>query len=139
MTEKEILDISEKIISNNDFAVIGTISKKRFPNIYALKLMKKDGLKKFYFSTKLNSNKINQIKKYKKGCIYFYDMITFTFNNVLIEGIYKIDPKSAYGVSNFYDMESNQEDLCTIIFESKKLYLYMSNKKYIVDFSKIKE
>lgn len=139
MKDIEILEFAEKIINTNEFTLIGFNGKKRFPNIAALKLMKKDKLKKLYFNTKYNSEKIKQIKKHKKGCLYFYDMVTFTFNNVLLEGIFKIEKNLSNGISNFYNSENAPDDLCTLIFETKKIYLYVPNTKYIVDIRKVKE
>lgn len=136
MTEQEILQNAEKLIANNEFAMVGTIGKKSFPNIRALKVMKREGLNTFYFSTRSDSEKVKQMKKHKKGCIYFYDTLTFTFANVLIEGKFSIKPNTLFGISSFYKLDNEPYDFCTVKFEATKLYYYVPYQKYIVNIKK---
>lgn len=136
MTEQEILSSAEQIVARNEFALVGTVSKK-YPNIRALRIMKRDGLKTFYFSTKSKSDKVKQMKWHKKGCVYFYDTTTFTFSNVLIEGKFIIEPNTTFGISNFYKMDAEPYDFCTIKFVAKYLYFYAPYKKYKINMNKL--
>lgn len=128
MTNEECLKYSEDLISKNTYAIIGTISNKKYPNTRVLKVMKRDNLKTFYFSTKENSLKVKQIKKNKKGCILFYDESKFA--SVMIEGKFEIQENKLFEVSNFYDLDSDPYDFCNLIFKSEILYLYVPYTKY---------
>lgn len=136
MTEQDILLNAEKLIATNQIAMVGTISKKKFPNIRALDIIKREGLNTFYFSSKCDSDKIIQIKKRKKGCIYFYDSMTFTFSNVLIEGEFKIESNNSVENSNFYKMSSESNEFCTIKFKAINLYYYTPYQKYKINMLK---
>lgn len=136
MTEQDILKNAEKIISSNQVAMIGTINKKKFPNIRALTIIKSYGFKTFYFNTKCDSDKMVQIKKNKKGCIYFYDTMTFTFSNVLIEGKFTIEPDTIIETPDFYKISSVTNDFCTIKFEAINLYYYAPYQKYKISMKK---
>jgi general stress protein 26 len=129
MEEKnKYLELSENLVSQNNHALIGTTSLKRYPNIRALKIMKREGLTTFYFSTRTNSDKIKQIKRRKKGCIYFYDIENF--NNLLIEGKFTVLPNTQFGISELYKLDDNPYEFCTIKFETKSLYFYEPYKKH---------
>ncbi len=131
MTEQDILKNIEKLVSSSETAMIGTISKQKFPNIRAMKVIKRENLNTFYFSTKADSDKVIQIEKRKKGCIYFYDDITFTFSSVLMEGKFSIIHNSSLEISNFYKTSESSE-FCIIKFEAINLYYYTPYNKYKV-------
>ncbi len=128
LTQEEALKYAEEMIQKNQYALIGTISKENFPNVRALKVMKREDLKTFYFSTKKTSLKVTQIKKNKKGCIFFYD--TSNYSSVMIEGTFEVKDNILFDVSNFYHLDPDPFDFCNIIFEAKVIYLYVPYKKY---------
>lgn len=134
MTEQEIIQNAEKLVNSNEFALFGTITKQKFPNIRAMKVMKREGLKTFYFVTKKDSAKIKEIERRSKGCIYWYDTTTFTFSNLMIEGKLEIIDNTMFGISQFYDMASEPYDFCTIKFKAIKLHYYAPYKKHTIDF-----
>jgi general stress protein 26 len=127
MSNEEILKYAEELINKNQYAIVGTISKS-FPNIRALKVMKKEGLKTLYFSTKKTSEKVNQMKRNKKGCLFFYD--TTNYSSVMLEGTFEIKDNVLFDVSTFFDLHPEPYDFCNIIFNTTKVYVYLQYKGY---------
>jgi outer membrane cobalamin receptor len=85
--------------------------------------MKNEGLKAFYFSTRLDSEKVKQVKRRKKSCIYFYDRQSYV--GIMIEGSFRVERNTMFGVSELYDLNPHDPyEFCTMIFESKTLYVY---------------
>ena len=128
MENDKYLKLSEEMVNKNKYALIGTIGGKRYPNIRALKIMKKDGLLVFYFSTRANSDKVKQIKRRRKGCIYFYE--TSNFSNLLIEGKFTVLNNTMFGIADLYHLDNDPYEFCTIKFESKTLYYYEPYEKH---------
>lgn len=128
MTLEEVKEYAEELIKKNEYAVIGTISKKSYPNTRALKIMEREGFNKFIFSTKKNTLKIEQIKKNKKGCIFFYDVDKYA--SVMIEGKFEVKENFLYDVSNFFFLHPDPYDFCNIIFEAEVMYVYIPYNKY---------
>lgn len=123
MTEQDILNIAKEVVDSNDIALIGTISSKRFPNIKAMKKMKNEDLKKFYFSTRIDSTKVKQIKRRRKGCVYFYDKEKF--KGVMLEGYFKVHNNTMFGVSELYELDPHDPyEFCTLEFNTKYAYVY---------------
>jgi len=128
MNNNEILKYAEELIDKNQYAIVGTINKEKFPNIRALKIMKRDNLKTLYFSTKKTSEKVKQMKKNKKGCLFFYD--TSTYSSVMLEGTFEIKDNVLFDVSTFFDLHPEPYDFCNIIFTTKKIYVYTHYNGY---------
>jgi general stress protein 26 len=123
MTEQEILELATQVIDANDIALVGTISLKRYPNIKALKKMKNEGLKTFYFSTKINSAKVKQIKRRSKGSVYFYDRENY--KGVMLEGHFKVENNTTVGISDLYELDAiDPYDFCTLKFVAEYIYVY---------------
>lgn len=123
MTEQDILELAQQVVDSNDIALIGTTSLKRFPNIKALKKMKNEGLKTFYFSTRIDSAKVKQIKRRRKGCVYFYDKVRY--KGVMLEGYFKVVNNTMFGVSELYELDPHDPyEFCTLVFNAKYAYVY---------------
>lgn len=123
MTGQDILDLAQQVVDSNDIALVGTISSKRFPNIKALRKMKNEGLKTFYFSTRIDSTKVKQIKRRHKGCVYFYDREKFI--GVMLEGYFKVLNNTMFGVSELYQLDPHDPyEFCTLEFNSKYAHVY---------------
>lgn len=128
MNKEDVIRIANEVIDNKKIALIGTKSNKGYPNIKALLLMQREGLHKFYFSTKTNSTKVKQIKRRKKGCIYFYDEKNYI--GIMIEGTFKVEHNQLFGISKLYDLDAiDPYDFCTIIFTAKTLHAYIQYQK----------
>ncbi|MDD2180932.1 MAG: pyridoxamine 5'-phosphate oxidase family protein [Bacilli bacterium] len=123
MTKEEIIELARKIIENNKYAMIGTNSVKGYPNVRALTKMKHDGFELFYFSTRANSEKVKQMRKKNKGCVYFYN--TDRYQSVMLEGTFFIEKNRDFDVSEIYKIDYDDPyDFCTIKFVTENIYVY---------------
>ncbi len=124
MTKEQILEVINQVIDEQKIALVGTISSKKYPNIKALKLMERDNLKTFYFSTKRESTKVKQMKRKSKGSIYFYDKEKYI--GIMFEGNFTVENNTRYGISELYDLDGiDPYDFCTVKFQSKRVTFYM--------------
>ncbi len=127
MNKEELLALATKIIDKNKYAMVGINGLKKHPNIYALMKMKNEGLYKFYFTTKKDSNKIKQIKKNEKGCLYFYD--EEEYQSVMIEGTFSIEKNETVPIADLYKLDPHDPfTFCTVVFETESLYVYTHYK-----------
>lgn len=131
MTKEEIIKYAEDMISKNEYALIGSTSKEKYPNIRALKVMKRESINTFYFSTKETTVKVDQIRRNNKGCIFFYD--TKNYASVMIEGTYKVTDNTLFDVSSFFFLDPDPYNFCNIIFNAETLYLYVPYQKHRID------
>lgn len=123
MTKEEILALAMEVIDANPIALVGTISLNRYPNIKALKNMKNEGLKTFYFSTRSDSAKVKQMKRRSKGSVYFYDKEKY--NGVMLEGKFKVETNTSVGISELYQLDAHDPyDFCTVKFVAECVYVY---------------
>ncbi len=130
MSEQEVLKYAEELISKNKFAIVGTISNEKYPNTRALRVMQRDGIKTFYFSTKKKSLKVAQIKKNNKGCIFFYDVEKYV--SIMFEGKFEVRDNTLFEISSFYELDPNPYDFCNLVFKAETLHLYIPYNKYIM-------
>ena len=127
MNKEQILNLAKEIIDSNEIAIVGSISLKKYPNVRALQKMKNEGFNTFYFSTRSDSMKVRQMKKRKKGCVYFYDRPTYS--TVMLEGEFKIEPNTTVGVSKLYELDpTDPYTFVTIKFITKYIYVYTHYK-----------
>jgi len=123
MNIESAMKIAKEVIDSSDIALVSTISSEKYPNTRALKKMKNDGFKTFYFSTKTKSNKIKQMKARKKGCIYFFNKEKHI--GVMLDGKFKIELNTSVGISDLYKIDPlDPYDFCTIKFITRNVYVY---------------
>lgn len=123
MNKDELLSLANNIIDNNNIAMVATNAPKGYPNVRALTTMKREGLELFYFSTRADSNKVKQMKKNARGSIYYYD--EKTYQTVMLEGKYKVEPNRDFDVSDIYKIDQvDPYDFATIKFYTESIYVY---------------
>ncbi|MDD3392321.1 MAG: pyridoxamine 5'-phosphate oxidase family protein [Bacilli bacterium] len=132
MTKEEILEIINKVIDEQKIAIIGTTSSKRYPNVKALRLMNREDINTFYFSTKRESLKVKQMKRRSKGSIYFYDKDKYV--GIMFEGKFKVENNTKYGISELYKLDAiDPYDFCSVIFKATTVYFYMNYQTVKID------
>lgn len=132
MNQTEATQITLEVINSNNVALIGTVNKKGNPNIKALTKLKNNGITRFYFSTQVNSVKVEQMKHHKEGCIYFFDVMQHI--GVLLEGEFNIIEGVAEGIAEIYQaMGADKFNLCTVEFVTKTVNLYKDFQTTIFD------
>ena len=125
MEKLKLIEFAKTVVDKNKYAMLGTNSSKKYPNIFAMMKMENEGLEKFYFSTRETSRKVSQIKKGKKGCVYFYD--ADNYQSVMLEGTFKVVDNTTVPVAEIYKMDPHDPfEFCTIIFEKKYVNVYLN-------------
>jgi general stress protein 26 len=123
MDKDSAMKIAKEVIDSNDIALVSSISSERYPNTRALKKMKNDDFKVFYFSTRTKSNKVKQMKSHKKGCVYFFNKEKHI--GVMLDGKFKIEPNTSVGISDIYKIDPvDPYDFCTIKFIVRNVHVY---------------
>ncbi|MBN2238646.1 MAG: pyridoxamine 5'-phosphate oxidase family protein [Dehalococcoidales bacterium] len=77
LTVQEAVSQGLELINRSNFCLLGTNGEDGFPYIKGLTHLKHDGLKKFWFSTNTSSNRVRQLKKDNRACIYYVDNNAF--------------------------------------------------------------
>ncbi len=77
----------EKFIDKQSVSFICSIDNENYPNVKAmLKPRKREGLKKFYFSTNTSSLRVKQYQKNSNASIYFYHKGLIRYEGVMLKG-----------------------------------------------------
>ena len=132
-------DTVEKLIESTGVSIISSVDEDGFPNAKAmLPPRKRDGLKNFYFTTNTSSMRVQQYRKNKKACIYFFDKRFF--RGVMLTGTMDvlIDQKTKEliwreGDTRYYPLGVTDPDYCVLKFTAKKMRTYQDFKSVTTD------
>lgn len=110
---------------NKKIALVGSVNETSMPNIKAMIVEKRIGIKEFYFASNNSSIRVKQFINNKNACLYFYGGIFYT--GIMLEGtievlndemnkskIWKKTFKSVYKNGGI-----NDPDYCVIKFTAK--------------------
>lgn len=137
-SKEDLLKIADEILLKRRYAMVATRGRWWTIHIRALQCMKNDGFSKFYFVTRRDSLKVKEMKRHKRGTIYFYDKDNYS--SIMLIGTYKIDYNPNYGLSDIYKIaEHDLFDNVGIIFHAKTMYLYSNYKTTKFKINKKKE
>ncbi len=128
--QKTIGDLVEK----SGVSFVGSIDAQGTPNIKAMLLpRKKDGIKRFYFTTNTSSMRVTQFKANPKACVYFCD--SRLFRGVMLTGTMEVLEDSRTkemiwrdGDTLYYPLGVTDPDYCVLRFTA-------SNGRYYSNFS----
>ena len=131
-TEKDILNVIKK--ANTSF--LATIDGEGFPNMRAMLVPRKMvGIKEFWFTTNTSSNKVRQIQKNNKACIYFFDK-KLLYHGVMLLGTAEVCTDEAskkeiwhFGDTMYYKQGVTDPDYCVIKFTAVKIKYYHAFKQ----------
>ncbi|MDR0850575.1 MAG: pyridoxamine 5'-phosphate oxidase family protein [Christensenellaceae bacterium] len=131
-TEKQIMDVIKK--SKTSF--LATVDEQGFPNVRAMLTPRKIVSKKeFWFTTNTSSNKVKQIGKNSKACVYFFDK-KFMYHGVMLLGVAEVctDQESRkeiwkFGDTMYYKEGVNDPDYAVIKFRAQKIKYYHAFKQ----------
>ena len=120
----EIINKALKL-AKNKIAFVGSINENNAPNIKAMLVAKRDGLKTFYFASNNSAVRTGQYIKNNKSCIYFYGGLIY--KGLMLEGIMEvlndIDNKKLIwknGMKSVYKNGGiNDPDYCVLKFTAK--------------------
>lgn len=117
----------EKFIDKSETCLLSSVDNEGYPQTRALLGIKnKQGIEKLFFSTNTSSQKVQQLKKNPKACVYFYDPMRF----IGIMFIWTIeisqtenDKKKVRreGDETYYPKGFNDPDFSVLIFTTKRI------------------
>ncbi len=128
--EKTVGDLADKVGT----FFVGSVDGEGNPNIKAmLAARKREGIKRFYFTTNTSSFRVNQFRKNPKACIYFCD--NRFFRGVMLIGTMEVleDEKSKEmiwrdGDTLYYKLGVTDPDYCVLRFTAERGRFYSSFK-----------
>jgi general stress protein 26 len=69
-------------------ALVGSVNENNVPNIKAMLVMKRNGIKEFYFASNNSSMRVKQFLKNNNASLYFHNEIIYT--GIMLEGTIEI-------------------------------------------------
>ena len=73
MNKEEAFERGLELVNRSEIAMLSTIGEKGHPEIRGMIKVEAEGLKKIWFSTNTSSEKVKQLSKNSKTCVYFVD------------------------------------------------------------------
>ena len=120
-------DIKAKALklAKKKIAFVGSVNAHNAPNIKAMVVAKRDGLKTFYFASNNSALRTEQYQQNKNACIYFKGGPIY--RGLMLEGTMEIlnDDNSKkliwkFGMKNIYKNGGiNDPDFCVLKFTAK--------------------
>lgn len=122
------------LIDKQNVAFISSIDKDGFPNTKAmLPPRKREGIKKFWFTTNTSSIRVAQYRENPNACIYFCDKRFF--RGVMLKGAMEVltDNESKEmiwqeGDTMYYSKGVTDPDYCVLKFTAKEGRFYSNFK-----------
>ena len=117
-------------------ALVGSVNENNIPNIKAMLVEKRNGIKDFYFASNNSSMRVKQFLKNNNACLYFHGGILYT--GIMLEGTIEIlndeNNKKMIWKNSFKSIYKNgginDPDYCVIKFTAKTgRYYYMFNSE----------
>lgn len=122
-------------------AFIGSVDEAGFPCIKAmLQPRKREGIKRFYFTTNASSMRVAQYRKDNRACIYFCD--NRFFRGVMLRGTMEVltDANSKEmiwqeGDTEYYSLGVTDPDYCVLRFTaiSGRYYSNYHSEEFTID------
>ena len=130
-------------IKKQKVAFICSVDGEGFPNVKAmLKPRKRDGLRRFWFSTNTSSMRVKQYLKDPKASIYFYHKGLVRYTGVMLKGRMEVltDDETKWmiwrrGDTVFYKGGVTDPDYCVLRFTavSGRYYRDLKTEDFTVD------
>lgn len=136
--------INEKIfkfIRSRRVAFVSSIDERGFPVMRAMLRPRKIEENTIWFSTNTSSNKVSELTKNPRSCVYFYSKGLFRYTGVLLRGTMEImtdqDTKNMiwkHGDTLFYKGGVTDPDYCVLKFtvQSGRAYCDLKTEDFEV-------
>ena len=136
MTKQKAIKESLSLANKAVFAMFGTVDKKGFPNVRAVLKMENKGLKKMWFSTNTSSEKVAEIRKNSRTCVYITDLEQWSGLTLKGTSLVLRDMKSRKkiwrkGFEKYYPLGINDPDYSVICFTAEKAKYYHNLSKTV--------
>lgn len=111
------------LIDKSGISIISSVDQEGYPNTKAmLKVRKREGLRRIYFSTNTSSMRVAQFRENSKACVYFFDRRFF--RGVMLVGNMEVLEDAASkemlwekGDTLYYPQGGNRSGLlCSLFF-----------------------
>ena len=126
------------LIDRQNVALISSVDSDGFPNTKAMLPPRvREGIKTFYFTTNTSSMRVEQYRKNKVACIYFFDRRFF--RGVMLKGVMEVLEDSASkemiwqeGDTMYYSKGVTDPDYCVLRFtaESGRYYANFQSENF---------
>ena len=109
--------------------MLGTNGEYGYPNIKAMLNLKHEGLKKIWFSTNTSSQRVQQLRKDNRACVYYVDEKNFKGLMLVgtIEILQDIESKKmlwSEGAEVYYPLGVADPDYSVLCFTSETANFY---------------
>ena len=136
MTKQKAVKESLALVGKAVFAMLGTVDGKGYPDVRAMLRMENRGMKEIWFSTNTSSQKVAEIKRNPRACVYFIDFERWA--GLTLTGAIKAlrDPRSRKrlwkkGFEKYYPLGVNDPDYSVLLFIAKKGKYYHNLSKTV--------
>jgi general stress protein 26 len=133
LSKRKAISQGLKLIDKSKICMLGTNGEYGYPNIKAMLNLKHEGLKKIWFSTNTSSQRVQQLRKDNRACVYYVDANNFTGMMLVgtIEILQDIESKKilwSEGAEVYYPLGVADPDYSVLCFSSKRGNFYHSLK-----------
>lgn len=114
------------LIDKQSVSFIGSVDESGFPNMKAmLPPRRREGIKKFWFTTNTSSRRVSQYRSNANACIYFYDKRFFCGIQLIgtMEVLDDVETKKMIwrdGDTMYYPGGITDPDYCVLKFTAQK-------------------
>lgn len=133
MDKQEAINEGLKLIEQSKICLLGTNGESGFPNIKAMLNMKHEGLKKVWLSTNTSSQRVQQLRKDNRACVYYVDEVNFKGLMLIgtIEILQDIESKKMLwfdGAERYYPLGVEDPDYSVLYFTARWGNYYHAGK-----------
>ena len=131
---KKLFERANELIQTFEYASFGVIDENGYPSVSALSLQNPENISELYFTTTMDSNKVNRLQKNKKASINCYT----SMHNITLVGETEIvsdqEAKSKYWQdwvacgSDVYPGGVSDPNYCFIRFTTKRVALWIDEE-----------
>jgi general stress protein 26 len=135
MSEKEALEKGLELADRSNIVMLANIDAEGYPHVRAMIKMENEGLDTAWMTTNTSSDKITQLEKDTRACLYFVDLEKWM--GLTLVGIIEVlrDEKSRRrcwrdGFEKYYPHGVDDPDYTVLRFTTKWGKYYHGLKKY---------
>lgn|GEM_PF-308317 len=129
----EAIQIAINLVQNSKVAFLGSIGEDGYPNIKAMLELGTNGLETMYFSSNTSSQRVADLRRNPKACLYYVDKENFI--GLMLVGEIEIVNDQAIkdqlwrtGFERYYPLGKTDPDYSILKFTSKWGKLYNGGK-----------
>ncbi len=131
MTEEQALQIATEMVAEENNIQIATVDQNGYPCIKGLIKIKNNGLKEFFFTSNVNTDKVKNIQYNNKGCLYISKYLEY--QGVSFRGTFQIMSLEEASIDKSFIPEGlRDQEYCAIKFITEEANVYASMLKRTV-------